>query len=77
MKIAEVIVSSFVVADRLLLLTANARGDDTGLRKLLTNEVGPARVENHHGRFGLLVLMKTGKSVNERWCLTRLPGPVR
>jgi hypothetical protein len=61
-RVVEAIVVNFLVADRLVVLTANSKNDAGGLRRLLTDHVRPVLEERHSDRFGLLVFMKSGKT---------------
>jgi hypothetical protein len=56
------IAASFAMADKLVVLTANLKGDPEGLRNLLFTDLEPILTERHQGRFGLLVLMSGRKT---------------
>jgi hypothetical protein len=61
-RAVETAIANFVTADRILILSANVRGDPQGLRKLVTKEVAPVLQTHHCGRFGMLVFMKGRKT---------------
>ena len=61
-QVASLLVAQFLASDRVILVTANKKFDVHGIRLLLLNEIRPALESHHCGRFGLLVLMKKGKT---------------
>jgi hypothetical protein len=66
-KVVASSVTQFITADRVLVLTANTRRDANGLRQLLDRELRPVLDASHQDRFGLLVLMKKGKTTWEAY----------
>ena len=61
-QVVEGIAAKFVTVDRLVVLSANLKGDPEGLRKLLEVHVAPILQGQHRDRFGLLVLMRGRKT---------------
>lgn len=61
-RVAENIAIQFMMADRVIVLTENARGDPEGLKRILLKRFKPVLKQYHQNRFGLLVLMKKGKT---------------
>lgn len=71
-RIIESAVVRFIMADRIVIVSENTRGNQRGLRRLLQNEVGPLLDTYHGNRFGMLAYIKKGKTSWETYAATLL-----
>jgi hypothetical protein len=66
-RVIQMLVAKFTTYEKVVLLSANTRFDEGGLRKLL-NEVIAPELQNHAVNLSLTALFKKGKTPIEKYC---------
>jgi hypothetical protein len=66
-QVIQNVIANFITADRLVFLSENTRNNIGGLKRILFEEIQPILEKSNHNRFGLLALMKKGKTKWEHY----------